>query len=229
MKPALMNTEDLRGSLVHSLPADPISRKFAFDLGTPIDRHYIEAFLDDCREDIKGRVLEVADSSYTLRYGANRVTTSDVLHATPGNPRATIIGDLASGDGIPRDAFDCIIMTQTLGCIFDVPAALRQCQCALRPGGVLLATVPGISQISRYDMDRWGDYWRFTSLSARRLFADVFGADQVTVIAHGNVRIAAAFLYGLPLEQVTPDDLIRDDPDYELLITVRAVRRDDRP
>jgi hypothetical protein len=34
----------------------------------------------------------------------------------------------------------------------------------LKPGGVLLATVSGISQISRYDMYRWGDYWRFTTL-----------------------------------------------------------------
>ena len=30
------------------------------------------------------------------------------------------------------------------------------------PGGSLLLTVPGISQIARYD-DHWGDYWRFTS------------------------------------------------------------------
>lgn len=210
-------------------PADPVSRKFGFDLGTPIDRYYIEAHLATNATDIRGRVLEVGDASYTLRFGERRVAQSDVLHATPGNPRATIIGDLASGEGIPRDAFDCIILTQTLGCIYDIRAAAANIHRALRGGGVVLATLPGISQISRYDMDRWGDYWRFTSLSARRLFADVFGMEQVNVEAHGNVRIAAAFLYGLPLEQVTPEDLIRDDPDYELLITVRAVRRDDRP
>ncbi len=229
MTPAHSKIVDARTDRVNSLPADPISRKFGFDLGTPIDRFYIESFLDGCREDIKGRVLEVADSNYTMRYGANRVTTSDVLHATPGNRRATIIGDLATGNGIPHDAFDCIILTQTLHCIFDVSAVIRNCHLALRPGGVLLATMPGISQISRYDMDRWGDYWRFTSLSARRLLADVFGAEQVKVEAHGNVRIAAAFLYGMSLEQVNQADLTRTDPDYELLITVRAVKSDDRP
>ncbi len=229
MTPAQTKIVDARTDRVNALPADPISRKFGFDLGTPIDRFYIESFLDGCQEDIKGRVLEVADSNYTMRYGANRVTTSDVLHATPGNRRATIIGDLASGEGIPHHAFDCIILTQTLHCIFDVSAVIRNCHLALHNGGVCLVTVPGISQISRYDMDRWGDYWRFTNLSARRLFSEVFGAEQVEVEAYGNVRIAAAFLYGMSLEQVSPDDLTRNDADYELLITVRARKHADLP
>jgi hypothetical protein len=89
---------------------------------------------------------------------------------------------------------------------------------------VVLATVPGISQIVRYDMDRWGDYWRFTSLSARRLFECAFPGGEVRVEAHGNVLAGAAFLYGLSSGELRPEELEHHDPDYEVLITVRAVK-----
>ena len=202
----------------------PVSRVFGLDRGTPIDRHYIENFLERNASDIRGRVLEVADATYTRRFGADRVTRSDVLHATPGSRHATLIGDLATGQGIPDDTFDCIILTQTLHCIEDARAALAACRRALRPGGVLLATLPGISQISRYDMDRWGDYWRFTSLSARRLFAERFADANLTIECHGNALAATAFLQGVSAEELTPAELDECDRDYELLLTLRAVK-----
>jgi hypothetical protein len=89
---------------------------------------------------------------------------------------------------------------------------------------VVLATVPGISQIVRYDMDRWGDFWRFTSLSARRLFECGFPEGDVRVETHGNVLAATAFLQGLSTRDLRPDELNFRDPDYEVLITVRAVK-----
>ena len=145
----------------------PISRVFGFDRGQPIDRYYIEAFLQRQSHDIRGRVLEIGDPEYTHKFGSDRVTQSDVLHAVSGNPQATLVGDLATGQGIPHNVFDCIILTQTLLFVYDFHAAVTNCYAALKPGGVLLATFPGISQISRYDMDRWGDYWRFATRSAK--------------------------------------------------------------
>jgi hypothetical protein len=103
-----------------------------------------------------------------------------------------------------------------------VPVALRTVSRVLRPGGVVLATLPGISPISRYDMDQWGCYWAFTSLSARRLFEAAFPASAITVEVHGNVLAAAAFLFGLAAEELEPGELDARDPDYELVITVRA-------
>ncbi|HXE52644.1 MAG TPA: methyltransferase domain-containing protein [Tepidisphaeraceae bacterium] len=204
---------------------EPVSRSFGFDRGTPIDRHYIERFLAANADHIRGRVLEIGDATYTRRFGAGRVERSDVLHATPANRSATLVGDLASGAGIPHAAFDCIILTQVLPFIFDVRSAVATCRRALKPCGVVLATVPGISQISRYDMDRWGDFWRFTSLSARRLFEEQFGSEQVQVEAFGNLRVAVDFLRGLALEELPPGSLEHNDPDYELITAVKATRR----
>jgi SAM-dependent methyltransferase len=141
-----------------------------------------------------------------------------------GNPQATLVGDLSTGEGVPQDAFDCIILTQTLPFIFDVKGAIQHSYAALKPGGVLLVTIPGISQISRHDMDNWGDYWRFTTLSAGRLFAECFPPDHVAVEAHGNLLVATAFLQGLVTEELTRRELDHHDPDFELIITVRAVK-----
>ncbi len=202
----------------------PVSRKFGFDRGTPVDRYYIDRFLEAARGDIHGRVLEIADASYTRRFGGSQVRQSDVLHAAAGNPEATFVGNLATGHGVPRDAFDCIILTQTLSVIYDTHGAIATVQAALKPGGVVLATVSGISQISRPDMNSWGDYWRFTSLSARLLFEAAFGAGNVQVTPYGNVLAAVAFLQGLAAGELRTDELDYRDPDYEVLIAVRAVR-----
>ena len=203
----------------------PVSRRFGWDRGgLPIDRYYIERFLERHASDIAGHVLEVRDDAYTRKFGGSRVTRVDVLHPTTDNKKATIVADLSSAEHVPSNTFDCIVLTQVLPFIPDVQAAVHTLQRILRPGGVVLATMPGISQIVRYDMDRWGDYWRFTSLSARRIFECAFPEGAVRVEAHGNVLAATAFLQGLSSRELRPDELDHHDPDYEVLITVRAVK-----
>lgn len=203
---------------------EPVSRTFGFERGTPIDRHYIQAFLARHAADVRGAVLEVAEPTYTRWYGGEEVTRSDVLHAAAGNPEATVVGDLTTGDGLRPGAYDCFIMTQTLPFIYDVAAAVRGARDVLRPGGVLLATVPGISQTSREDRRDWGDWWRFTSMGAQRLFAEAFGPGAVEVETVGNVLVASAFLYGYAAEELTAEELAHVDPDVEFLMCVRAVR-----
>jgi SAM-dependent methyltransferase len=202
----------------------PLSRTFGYDRGLPIDRYYIERFLAENAADIRGHVLEIAEDTYTRRFGGDRVTQSDVLHLEAGHPNATIVGDLTCADHIPSDSFDCAILTQTLQFIYDVPAALRTVKRILKPGGVVLATLSGISPISRYDLEHWGYCSASTSLSARRLFEDVFPAPDVRVEAHGNVLAASAFLYGMASQELRQEELDDCDPDYEVVITVRAVK-----
>lgn len=203
----------------------PVSRVFGFDRGQCIDRLYIEQFLERHAQAVQGRVLEVGDDAYTRRFGQDRVTRSDVLHIRPGEPGATLHADL--GDPhcpLPDNAFDCIVLTQTLIVIPDVHQALRTLHRILKPGGVLLATFPGLAQISRYDMDRWGDYWRFTDRSASMLFGQVFGPERVQVETRGNVLAAIAYLHGLCTADLRPEELERHDPDYQVVITVHATK-----
>jgi SAM-dependent methyltransferase len=216
------DTAPVRFGDLHGLR--PISTYWGFDRGRPIDRYYVERFLAAHADDIRGRILEIEDDRYTREFGTN-VRHVDILHVEPGNPSATIVADLADGDAIPSDAFDCIVLTQTLHLIYDVRAAITTIHRILRPGGVALVTVPGIIQIDRFAMDRWGDYWRFTSRSAHRVFADVFGEDAVSVHTFGNVLTASAFLYGFADHELKPEELDFRDSDFEVSIGLRAVKR----
>lgn len=203
----------------------PVSKNFGLDRGQPIDRYYIDTFLARHTADIQGRVLEIGDSRHTRRFGGDRVTQADVLHVNLAKPGVTIIADLTDAGQIPADAFDCLIATQTLQFIYNVQAAVCTCHRILKPGGVLLATFPGISQTYRpIFVEKYEDLWRFTIHAANRLFAEAFPSPDVVVQAHGNVLAATAFLYGLATEELQPGELEFHDPDYEVLITVRAVK-----
>ena len=201
----------------------PISRVFGFDRGSPIDRYYIERFLTRFDADIRGRVLEIGDDTYTRRFGKSLVTQSDVLHVSDENPKATIVADLANADHLPSKTYDCIILTQTLQLIYDVRAALLTLQRILNPGGTLLATVPGISKIDHYEWrESW--FWSFTSLSIDRLFRETFAGAAIEIETHGNVLASTAFLQGIALEELDGEELDYNDPDYPVTITVRAVK-----
>lgn len=205
-----------------SLATHPVSTVFGFDRGTPIDRYYIERFLDSRRDLIRGRALEVGDSGYCRRFGGDRVEAFEVLHATAQNRKATIVGDLTDDATLPENAVDCFVCTQTFNFIFEVQKAVQGAHRLLKPGGVLLATVAGISQISRYDMERWGDYWRFTTASIAKLFEPVF-AGGVEVESYGNVLAATAFLRGVVVEDLPAPALLDErDDDYQLIIAVVA-------
>ncbi len=202
----------------------PVSMDFGWDRGQPVDRHYIEAFLDVHREDIHGRVLEIGDDAYSRRYGGERVQLQDILHVHAGNPVATISGDLAVPGVLPPDSFDCIVLTQTLHLVYDAAAAVSHIHAALRPGGVLLLTVPGISQLDRGEWSRcW--YWSFTPASVRRMFSAMFGEDSVQIRQYGNVYAATSFLQGLAVEEIDRAKLDVVDTAYPVIVAARAVKR----
>lgn len=199
----------------------PISDDWGFDRGTPVDRHYIEAFLEDHADDIRGDVLEIGDDTYTRRFGGTRVRRSEVLHVEGGRG-VTMVGDLTRTREFEPERFDCVILTQTLQFVAEPSSAIETVERVLRPGGVCLATFSGITKVSRDDMERWGQYFSFTSHAARELFGSHFGRGGVNVDAVGNVLTATAFLYGIAAEELPPEALARHDPDFELLVRVRV-------
>jgi SAM-dependent methyltransferase len=208
------------GDLRRVTPIDP---NWGFERGTPIDRVYVETFVGAHAADIRGRVLEIAAPDYTTRFGCG-VERVDILMATEGSPEATIVGDLTDAPQIPSDAFDCAIVTQTLQFVYDIRAALATLHRVLAPGGVLLATMPGITKISPPEDEQYGEWWHFTARSARRLAEEAFGAGNVEARSYGNVLSASGFLYGLAASDLEPEELAAHDRLYEVIVGVRAVK-----
>jgi polysaccharide pyruvyl transferase WcaK-like protein/peptidoglycan/xylan/chitin deacetylase (PgdA/CDA1 family) len=200
----------------------PLSREWGFDRGRPVDRVYIEGFLADNADRVRGRVLELLNDDYARRYGGDRVTATEILDIDPDNPRATIVDDLTAPRAMPFGAFDCVILTQVLPYIPDCGAALENAYRALAPGGTLLVTVPSIIKYHREPED----HWRFTPDSLARLAADRCPGAETQVSGHGNVLAAIAFLMGAAAEELEPAEIAHRDPEFPIVVTARIRRPD---
>jgi SAM-dependent methyltransferase len=201
----------------------PISPIFGLDRGQPIDRYYIQRFLDKHRADIHGRAMEFGDTFYLDLFGGERVTRKEVFSYVDSD-QATIVGDLTGSDPLPSSFLDCIVCTQTVQMVYDIRLAVARLHAMLKPGGVLLLTTHGTSKIGRHlDSDGWAEYWHLTQQAARSLFEENFNG-EVEVDAYGNVLAAMCSLHGLTAEELTPEELDHKDRNFDVIVTVRAVK-----
>lgn len=198
------------------LSIDPVDPSGGFRKGTPVDRYYIERFLKAHISDIRGHVLEVGQDHYSSRLGSGRITKLDILDRAPSSS-ATIVGDLGRKSTLPESSFDCMIFTQVLQYIENPRSAIETIHHALRPGGVVLATAPGISRI--FD-DPW--FWAFSERSMRSVFCGPFSRENVEVKSYGNCFAATTFLQGLAVEDISTRKLEPHDEFYPICISVAA-------
>lgn len=200
----------------------PINYRFGRDLGTPIDRVYIERFLEDNKTDISGTVMEIESDDYIKRFGGKRVTKEIILHVKGWGKENVIKGNFETGEGLEADMVDCLICTQTLQYIYNLSETAKNIYKILKPGGVALITVPGVKSLSTYHDSMWGEYWSFTKKSVFKMFADVFGTENIDVDSHGNVKTATAYLYGLSAEMLTAQDFEYDDYNVPFIVTAKV-------
>ena len=194
----------------------PLSSKFGFDRGTPIDRYWIESFIKENHRHIHGRVLEITDAYYTEKFGGIRVTRSDVLDINPKNKKANIHGDLRSLKQIKANTYTCIILTHVLGLIDDVHAAAKECYRILKPGGTLLFTSSCLGPILNEKV-----YWRFTPDSINYVFKR-FRKKEIRT--YGNILAGQAFWVGMAQEDLTSSQLSHNDPRFPVIVTLRATK-----
>ena len=178
----------------------PPSRVFGFDRGTPLDRRFIEEFLGRHAGDIRGRTLEIKDDAYTSRFGAGRTARRDVLDLDARNPAANVIADLNEPGSLPRDTYDCIVVTQVLQFLHPEPA-IGNLYGSLRSGGVLLVTTPALAALESAPPD----LWRYSAAGLEAVLrAHLPPEATVSAEHHGNAIMAAAFLLGFSAEEMSP-------------------------
>lgn len=200
----------------------PFSDCYGWDRGRPIDRYYIERFLERQAAAIRGDVLEVRSPVYAPRFGGDAVRRVHVVDIDAANPAATVIADLTAVGSLPAEAYDAIVMTQTLHLVDDDEAALRNLWQALRPGGTLLFTGPCVSRIDHELPDH--DQWRYTPNGLRRRLGVLLPEAAVEVEGHGNVLAGVAFLHGLAVEELSRAELDVQDPRFPLVVSA-VIRR----
>lgn len=195
---------------------EPFSHAFGFDRGTPVDRYYLDHFLDRNRAAITGSVLEIQASGYTNRFG-HQVREAHTIDVDP-RFAATYTCDLAAADMIPDDRYDCFLLPNTLQHIGNLEPALRTALRVVKPGGTILASAAGLLPL----VTDTGDYWRLTAEGWRRVLAAQWPGCEAAVEAHGNCLVAIAAMHGLALEELTERELDVHDSRYPVLITMRC-------
>jgi hypothetical protein len=202
---------------------EPFSRVFGLDRGSAIDRRFMDDFIQNNAKHLQGSVLEVGDDQYTYKYGS-KIIKSAILAGNTHSCRSRCYpsADLTKHESLAEvGIYDCVIATNVLNFIYDIDSAVKGLAKLVKPGsGVVLVTVAGIVSVSRYDYERWGDYWRFNDMSVRYLFERHFR--QVEVSVYGNAPLAAAFIMGLSQEEVPNKLFEHHDRDYQILIAVKA-------
>jgi SAM-dependent methyltransferase len=198
----------------------PLSRKFGFDRGTPIDRYWVESFVNKNKSSIRGICLEIEDSRYTDKYGSN-ISQSDILDINQLNKKANIYGDLRNLITIiESNTYDCIILTQVLGMIDDYNAAISECFRILKPNGKIIATVSAFSPVYKNNLS----FWRFAPLGAQYLFSKYFGKQNVTVTTFGNAYTGQCSWLGMSQEEIDRNELSKNDPEFPCLIGIIAMK-----
>jgi SAM-dependent methyltransferase len=200
----------------------PFSKEFGFDRGQPVDRYYIEQFLARHAADVRGACIEVLNDDYTRRFGGAAVTRADILDADPGNARATIVADLSVPDCLPEAAYDCFILTQTIHYLPDPAVGVANAWRALRPGGVLLLTLPAAQRYVAWN-GQVVDRWRLSPGGLREIVERVTG-QTADVRGYGNLTTTIASFLALAAEELRFDELERHDPEYPIVSVCRVVR-----
>lgn len=211
-------------SAIKAMDTNPVGKKYGVDRGGSICRYYLDEFLSEYRNVIKGRVLEIGDRNYTKKYGEN-VQESYVLHFDEVDKESKLdfTGDLRNGEGIEKSFYDCIILTQVLNFIEDIKETPDILINALKPGGKLLVSVAGISAICRYDMDKYGQYWNFTDKSIKNMFTR--NDTECKVWTKGNCKVACTFLQGMGCVELTKQELDDTDEDFQVVIFSVVTRK----
>jgi SAM-dependent methyltransferase len=192
----------------------PLSNCHGWDRGLPVDRHYIEGFLQARGRFVHGDVLEVRSATYTRRFGSD-LDRVEVVDIDPHNREATLTVDLCVEGSLPANSFDCVIITQTLHFLPAPRQALKNMWDSLRPGGTILMTVPSLNRADSEAPE--SDYWRFTPVGLQRLLEETCPTARIEVEGHGNMLVSIATLLGLAVEELDGYELQAEDSDFPVI------------
>ena len=137
-------------------------------------------------------VGEKADGSMSCRPA--RVWRSDARYDSPStsSPRRRRLGRAPPSPAPP-----------------DVAAALQEVARRLKPGARVLTLFTGIA---RQEPGGYAPLWSVAPYAARRLHEECRELEGVEVEQHGNVTLALAWIYRLPADDLTEQELAAVDP-----------------
>lgn len=201
--------------------------------GTPIVRYYQNEFLLRNRSDIRGRCLEIGETSTVRHYGGAQVTAAEALDLAAHGSDVTVVADLSRADHVAADQYDCFLNQFTMTVVYDVDAALYHAIRILKPGGVLLINFGCVDYYLHNGLDMGTGaplymYNWFTPLQVENIFRRLgLNEADYQLDVYGNLMSRIAFQVNMSAEEMTEAERDTVDPGQPLLICAR-VRKPER-
>jgi hypothetical protein len=204
----------------------PLSRKFGYERGTPIDRIYIDEHLKKNSKLFKGECLEIGFPEFLLKFKVPKKDITILGINKTRNKFNFLNCDLTNTESLPDRKFDLFVCTQTYNFISNYSLAVQNSARLINRDGTLLGTVSGLSTLSQYDNDRWGDYYRFSSRAIEEVLRNYF--NEVEVTSYGNLYSTIHFLAGYSYEDLESKILVMERDDlYPMIIGFKASKPKD--
>lgn len=154
--------------------------------GATPGRAYIDTFLGRYAAACSGTFLEFGDPRYRDRFRPAAIERYDIFDIAAG-PGVTVVGDLQHCPQVPDDTYDVIVCTQVLEHVPNPFLAAAELCRILKPGGLLLLTVPAAYPYHSAP----NDYWRYSRDSLRLLFGERLREIQIETFGNRLTIVGA--------------------------------------
>jgi SAM-dependent methyltransferase len=192
-----------------------------FDRRVPSLEHEEVSVYDELvRRFLRPRLAAFAGRGLVLGVDAEPGWT-DVLPADADVKVRPVSGGLGR-EFAAAENFDWVVLDRCLQRVPEPKVALEEIVARLKPGAALITLVTGIA---RAEPEGRRPLWTVAPYAARRLHEERREFERVEVEQYGNVVLALAWLYRLPADDLTEQELATVDPAYPVLVGVTASRR----
>jgi SAM-dependent methyltransferase len=170
-----MTAGDVRATMTSARSGGSVMRALA----TPV--------LASWRSDLRGTILDLASGDGTKEL--RRLAPDAAWIGLDISHRPDVIADVTRPLPIRSSSVDAAVLSWFLYVARDPCAVLSEARRALRPGGVLILTVPLVFPVNPEP----DDFWRFTGGAVDRLLRDA-GFDSREIVPLGGRWCSAAYL-----------------------------------
>ena len=192
----------------------PFCPQFGHFRGSPVDRYYLDRFIDEIRNEVKGVTLEIGGLKQNRElYKLANVTK--FLTMDLGGPDLDIVGDAHDPNVVEEESMDSILLFNVLEHCEQPWVVVDNVYRWLKPHGQVFCMVPNAQRVHRVPRD----YWRILPDALDSIFSR-FPRRKLHV--YGNPLTTMAAFYGIAAEELTREELDFHHENYPVANCIHA-------
>ncbi len=196
---------------------EPLCQVFGLGRGTPIDRHYLERFVESSRPLISGDVVDVGgDPADRVRFRLDGLSSFRVLDVAD-RAGVDVVADVHDAAALPEGSVDTVLLFNVLEHVRDPRTVAANVHRWLRPGGRCLVMVPNAQRLHHAAED----HWRFSATGLALVF-DCFASTEPR--SYGSLTTVLASFTGAAAEELTAAELAEHQADHPVATCLVATK-----